>query len=549
MFVTNALSVVMRIGFSRLFFATIATTAITIATKIPIAMNSFVLERFARSAMTSAYVAAEKSFHATIAAVRRAFVLLAIFAIANAALAEERLSPPIVITGVFPSFAPPEGGWIVRISGYGFAAPARVFFELDDLKAEAVVVSISANAIDVVTPSVSLGSEQIRVASIAVESRGFRATASDAFTFERAIQEPRIATVSPSTGPESGETRAYIYGEGFQAPVHVLFGTVEARVFTVERTHVVVETPASRGGLHTVDVTVRNINSGTSDTLEDAYRYVRDVAISSVAPNHGPAGTKITIDGSGFHAPVAVHIAGISAQVLSVTGTQIVAILPDAPDQCTPLTGSVTVYNVDDGSFAFGGDFTVEVEPLAIVNVTPRNGIAGKTIDVQLAREGDYEFLIGGARAWIVERNGTTYRIRVPKELSFPTTACTSRGVQGTAPTASRFYLHVVDRNGHCAITDRNRLTIAPAQPVPCTLPASVKVLPRTCTSRTVAFANDIRRADLVITAPEGVEPRTAVIRAGETKQFVLPVTPRLERLRFHTNDPQRPWLLVCVSP
>ena len=479
--------------------------------------------------------------------VRRAFLLLAILAVASIAPSEP-LPPSLVVTSVLPTSAPPQGGSYVTVNGYGFIDPVRVFFEFDDMELEAFVVSVAPTKIELLTPPVPFAAQQqMRMASVVVESHGSRVTARDAFLFESLIQRPRIVTATPNSGPKSGGTRVTIFGEGFQQPVQVLFGDQEARVLFVARDQILVESPASPD-LRAVGITVRNINSGTEDTIANAFRYVPEPALFSVTPNHGRAGTRITILGEGFAAPVFVTVAGIAAQPLSVTGTKVVAVIPPNPT-CGPRSGSVTVINVQDGAFASGIGFTYDVEPVEITAVNPRVAVAGKTIDVQLVREGDYRFTIGGVTAEIVARHGSTYRLRVPTTLPFRTGACTLRGTEGTGPVESRFHLHVLDLRGLCTATRPNALTIAPAAPVACTLPPLATVLPRTCSNRTVTIANERGRADLVITAPESVEPRTAVIRGGETQQFTLPPSAQLERLRFETNDPRHPWLLVCVSP
>lgn len=483
---------------------------------------------------------------------RRALLLLGILVIVPAVSAEERrpsLLPPIAITGVAPLTATPEGGSSVAISGHGFLPPpVRVFFELAGVPIEAVVVSISPTRIELITPPVVFGpGEQMRVATVAVEARGYRATARDAFVFENLVAEPKIATVSPGSGSMSGGMLVTISGEGFQAPVQVLFGDAEARVFHVARTQVVAESPAVTG-LRTVDVTVRNIVSATEHTLPGAFRYILEPALFSVAPDRGRAGTDITITGEGFIAPLSVTVAGVPALVLQVSPTKIVA-RAQPPATCDALAGPVRVVTIENGGLATGIDFTYDAEPVEIAAVKPRVSVPGRTIVVQMEREGDYAFTIGGVPAEIVDRNGSTYRVRIPATLRFPTGACMLRGIEGTGPIESRFDLRVVDRSRSCETTRRSALGIAPEAPVPCRLPPLATVLSRTCSSRAVTFANERGRADLVIAAPESVSPRTAVIRGGETKQLTLPATVQLERLRFETNDPRHPWLLVCVAP
>jgi hypothetical protein len=380
-----------------------------------------------------------------------------------------------------------------------------------------------------------------------VESDGKRAKAPNVFIFENEIQRPKIIIVTPNSGPTSGGTRVTIVGEGFQAPVQVLFGTDEARVLNVERDRMVVETP-SASDLGPVRVLVRNINSQTEYELDAGFRYLAALEVHNVTPNHGRPGTRITIDGNGFIPPVAVFVAGVAAQPFAVSETRIIAFVQSLSSCSTSLSGPVEVINIVNGDAASGPEFTYEMKPV-IAAVNPRAAVAGKTITVQLGSPGDYSFLIGGALADVLSRNGSTFRLRVPLNLNFAPGGCTLRGIEGTGPAATRFNLLVVDRTSRCFTERRDSLLISPPVTASCTLPPLASVLPRTCSTRTVTIANERGRADLVITAPDSVTPRTATIRGGETAQFTLTPGAQLERFRFATNDPRHPLLLVCVSP
>ena len=482
---------------------------------------------------------------------RRALLLLAIFAIANPH-AEARTppwQPVLTITDVLPSSGAPTGGSIVRLTGRGFVAPVRVFFEMDAMPIEAVLVSMTETQLDIVTPPVLLApDEQMRVATIAVESAGRRATAPVPFIFENPIQTPKILTATPNSGQKGGGTRVTIFGEGFQQPVQVLFGDAEARVLNVTRAQIVVESPAA-SELGAVGITVRNIGSGTEGTLENAYRYTIDPALVSVVPNHGRAGMNVTINGVGFIAPVAVTFAGIQAQVISVAGTRIIA-RPQAPPGCASFTGPVEVTNIADGAVATGVDFTYEAAGAPrIAAVNPRVIVAGKTMTVQLESAEDAAFEIGGVPVEVLARIGSTFRLRVPMALAFATGACTLRGIEGTGPVTSRFDLRVIDRTSGCTTTRRDALAITPAASSTCTLPPLATVLPRTCSSRTITITNERDRADLVVTLFDSGKQHMAIIPGGSKATFTVKPRAQLERFRFTTNDPLHPLLLVCVSP
>lgn len=481
---------------------------------------------------------------------RRAWILLAVLAIAIPARAQD-LSYPIRITSVSPTVASPSGGSHVRITGFGFIAPLRVFFELADATVEAFVVSATTTQIELFTPPVLFGpDEQMRFASVVVLAgpHQFRAVANEAFVFENHVQTPKILTVTPNSGTKRGGTRATIIGEGFQQPVQVLFGDAEARVINVTREQIVVETPAA-SEVGVVDVLVRNIASQTEHTLADAYRYTVDPTLLSVVPNHGRAGMKIIVNGAGFNAPVAVTFAGIAAQVISVSGTRIIA-LTQPPSTCASFTGPVEVINIVDGAMATGLDFTYESDLApAIAAVNPRVIVGGKTMTVQLESAEDASFEIGGVPAEVLSRIGSTFRLRVPTTLPFATGACTLRGIEGTGPVTSRFDLRAIDRNSGCSTTRRDALTITPAASSVCTLPPLATVLPRTCSSRTVTIANERGRADLVVTLFDSDGQHMAIIPGGSNATFTVKPRAQLERLRMTTNDPRHPLLLVCVSP
>lgn len=150
-----------------------------------------------------------------------------------------------------------------------------------------------------------------------------------------------VSHVSPSSGsPQGGESVAII-GNGFEQPVRVLFGNVNAQVLSVSPTRIVVRTPPSPGPTNqttTVPVTVTiNLNEAeqASDTVAGAFTFapgggeVRQPTIFSVTPTTGPneGGTPVSIIGEGFQAPVQVDFCFqgdcVEAAVQSVSGGRI----------------------------------------------------------------------------------------------------------------------------------------------------------------------------------------------------------------------------------
>lgn len=149
-----------------------------------------------------------------------------------------------------------------------------------------------------------------------------------------------VSHVTPSTGsPQGGESVA-IVGNGFEEPVRVLFGGVNAQVLSVSATRITVRTPPSPGATNqttTVPVTVTvNLNEEeeATDTVIGAFTFapgggeVRQPTVFSITPITGPneGGTPVSIIGEGFQAPVQVEFCNgdcVEAAVQSVSSTRI----------------------------------------------------------------------------------------------------------------------------------------------------------------------------------------------------------------------------------
>lgn len=150
-----------------------------------------------------------------------------------------------------------------------------------------------------------------------------------------------VSHVTPATGsPQGGDTVA-IVGNGFEQPVRVSFGAVNAQVLSVSATRITVRTPPSPGPTNqttTVPVTVTiNLNEEeeATDTVTGAFTFapgggeVRQPTIFSITPVTGPneGNTPVSIIGEGFQAPVQVEFCAqgdcVEAQVQSVSATRL----------------------------------------------------------------------------------------------------------------------------------------------------------------------------------------------------------------------------------
>ncbi len=169
-----------------------------------------------------------------------------------------------------------------------------------------------------------------------------------------------LASVDPNTGsPQGGET-VTIHGGGFSDPIRVTFDGVPAIVQNATASTIRVTTPPcldpagtgcyAQGGIKAVTVSVTiNLNEDgqATDSLASGFIYANNggggstlqPTIFSVTPSSGPneGGTEVTINGDGFESPASVEFGNgttsipyVTAQVLSVTRTRIVALSPPA---------------------------------------------------------------------------------------------------------------------------------------------------------------------------------------------------------------------------
>ncbi len=399
--------------------------------------------------------------------------------------------PPVstapTITTVNPNFGLPTGGETITITGTNFIAPVRVIFDFGAGKAtkDGLVVSVTPTQIVVVTPPIDLSSGQTQAAAITVITQAGtaseqRVSRASAFTYQLAVLTPVIRAMSPTAGPIEGGTRVTIIGDAFQAPLQVFFGSAQAQVINVQFNQIVAISPTARdtapngSGAVTgpVDVRVLNVGSGKSVTLVGGFRYTPKMQITAITPGQGLAtgGTRVTIDGVGFDDPATVTFGGAAAQVIKVTGTQIIAITSALQDICggTAGTGPTLVTNVNNGDQATGPIFTYIVVKSTIVSVTPASTLGGSATVAVLNAVGVPRISIGGVAATITGSttdpvtNITTFTVIVPPTLKLGTLACAGlSGALQLQPTA--FDVAFSSLTTSCTSSLVNGITINPA--------------------------------------------------------------------------------------
>lgn len=315
----------------------------------------------------------------------------------------ETLPSDFFLSAVIPNLGDPDGGEAVIVQGSGFNAPLRVTFG----GVQATVRSVSSTEVEVDTPPSPTpvdpgGSLPVDVAVTNDLGSGepVMDTLTGGFTYTTAAAEPVfISRVVPPTGDAAGGETVNVQGSGFQAPLQITFGGVQATVNTVTSTSIEVITPASPqpidpGGSLTVDVTVQNaLGSSTSSsaTLAGGFTYQEDdvvppdpVVVTSLDPTSGPleGGTSVTLTGSGFTvgSPVSVELAGVRQQaetVVDETTVRFTTVGADDPATCPPdgrlVQRGVTVTLLDSGESGTSGiAFTYLLDAPQITRVSPR---------------------------------------------------------------------------------------------------------------------------------------------------------------------------------
>jgi hypothetical protein len=519
------------------------------------------------------------------------------------------------ITSVTPSLVIPTAGQHIRIIGKNFKTPLRVLFDVGGATpVEGTVIAVTDTTIDVLTPGVNVGAGQQVIGDITVITQAGTtseqsASLADSLTFRNEVLTPRVSTTTPNSGPVLGGTRVTIIGDGFQAPVQVLFGAAEAKVISVDFTQIVVEAPAARDTSDngsgpvtgSVSVTVRNINSQTATTLTSGFRYVAAVQITAAGPTEGPftGGTRVTIDGNGFVSPVAISIGGIAAQPISVSGTKIVALTGAvAVSNCADVTGPIIVTNIVNGDTANGPQFIFRVLQPAIVSVrnpdpdpfpSQENDTtitAGDDVNVTVAnaQPGVTRILLGGRSVFINTTNFdpstgvAVFNVISPTNLTFPTEACTLGGVTGTRQVPIVVDVTYLNASTDCTDTATQALTILPPSSA-CSIPpppnAVVTPTPPTCAqmgnvvaagtvtgTTTITVTNTggqplIVNAVTVLSASNTtsvtVTPNSATIPAQGSQTFTITADPAAPgafgaTIRINSNDPDSGTIDSCFS-
>ena len=220
------------------------------------------------------------------------------------------------------------------------------------------------------------------------------------------------------------------------------------------------------------------------------YTYGDNLYISDNTPEEGGPGTNVIIYGSGFEDPLTVDftcdsgcgvIGGLRLEVLSVSGTEILARVPvDTPVVCAPLTAGFRVTLLESGRQAIGGAFTYLGNTPQIFGVDPifvqeTGGGDGVTPD-DIVIKGDFfsdnliveieGFRIQNSDIDVEDENTINVRqIPAPNDfdLAWDYSPCvTDTGLTGIRRTPTPVDVTVINLPGNCTDTLAGGLVYEP---------------------------------------------------------------------------------------
>ena len=154
---------------------------------------------------------------------------------------------------------------------------------------------------------------------------------------------PVVGGLSPSAGPTGGGTAVTISGSGFTGATAVSFGPGNpgTGLRVVSDSQITVTAPGHVAGVVNVTVTA----PGGTSAVVAADRFNYTPSVTGLSPASGPAGTTVTVGGSGFTGATAVAFGPTAATGLTVhSDTQLTAQAPAGSGtvHVTVTSGGVT---------------------------------------------------------------------------------------------------------------------------------------------------------------------------------------------------------------
>ena len=260
--------------------------------------------------------------------------------------------------------------------------------------------------------------------TVRVTTPGGTATSADTLTI---APQPTITGFAPASG--SIGTPVSITGTNLLGTLGVRIGSIVAVPTSVTDTQVVFTVPpgADSGTLMILNPAGSATSAGTFVVSSSS-----PGSISGFDPASGPAGTTVTIAGSGFTGATAVMVGGTAASSFTVVSDgEITAVLAAGTH-----TGRIVV-TTPGGSITSSTDFAF-VAPPAVTSFTPSSGGAHATVTVTgTDLSGATSVTLGGTPCAFTVVSATTLTLTVPAGAPSGHIAVTTAG--GTATSTGTF--------------------------------------------------------------------------------------------------------------
>ena len=191
---------------------------------------------------------------------------------------------------------------------------------------------------------------------------------------------PSVATISPVTGPLTGNQPVTITGTNFvPGSTFVTIGGVAATIGMVSGTTISATTPANVAGPQSVVVTT---TTGGTGSLVNGYTYQDVPTVSAISPASGPlgGGQAVTITGQNFLAATAVSIGGSAA---TIVGTPTATTITATTGAHAAGVADVVV-TTPSGSGGTGNNLYTYADSPTVTVISPNNGplVGGQSVTI-----------------------------------------------------------------------------------------------------------------------------------------------------------------------
>ena len=279
-------------------------------------------------------------------------------------------TPRPAVSSVRPDAGPTTGGTVVTVMGSGLGGATAVDF--GGVAGEDLAV-VSGTELTIHSPA---GSGTVHV-TVTTPGGASVPSSADRFTY---VPAPKVTTIVPPEGAESGGGIVAVYGTGFSHVSSVMFGTRPGTGVTpLDPDLLTVRDP---GGTGTVDVTVTTAGGTSATGSATRFTYLPAPTVTGLSQPAGPepGGGTVIISGTDFTG-AATTLFGSSPAVFSVdSGTRITAIIPAGRG-----TVNVTVTTAGGSSaVSAAGRYSYFPVP-AVTSVTPNSGptSGGPTVTIR----------------------------------------------------------------------------------------------------------------------------------------------------------------------